>query len=71
MLNVTTGDFEDTTMNNQNDTFEAIAADAVDLLLAIIADLGESEDEGDKMAAVIIGLTAASFCRRAIALGSE
>jgi hypothetical protein len=58
-------------MNNQNDTFEAIAADAVDLLTAIIADLAESDDVTDNMAADIIAATAASFCERAIALGAE
>ena len=56
MLNVTTVDFEDTTMNNTNDTFEDIASDAVDLLLAIIADLVESDDGADQMAGALIAV---------------
>jgi hypothetical protein len=58
-------------MNNQNDTFEAIAADAVDLLVAIIDDLAESDDVGDQMAAAIIASSTERFCHRAIALGGE
>jgi hypothetical protein len=58
-------------MNKQNDSFEAIAADAVALLTAIVADLNNSDDPGDQMASAVIALTTASFCERAIALGSE
>lgn len=59
-------------MNKQNeDSFEAIAADAVDLLTAIVEDLGNSKEQGDQMAAAIIALTTASFCERAIALGAD
>jgi hypothetical protein len=58
-------------MNNQNDTFEAIAADAVDLLTAIVADLSNSDDEGDQAAAALIAITTAHFCTRAIDLGAK
>jgi hypothetical protein len=58
-------------MNKQNDTFEAIAADAVELLTVITADLVESDEPGDQMAAVLIAAATASFCERAIALGGR
>jgi hypothetical protein len=58
-------------MNKQNDNFEAIAADAVELLTVIIADLAESDEPADEMAAVLIAAATASFCERAIALGAK
>jgi hypothetical protein len=58
-------------MNNQNDNFEAIAADAVELLTVIIADLVESDEPADQVAAVLIGAATAGFCERAIALGGK
>lgn len=58
-------------MNNTTDTFEDIASDAVELLITIAQDLSNSEEPGDRMAADLIAATAASFCRRAIALGGE
>lgn len=55
----------------KHDSFEAIALDAVDLLMAIIADLNNSDNPGDQMASAVIALTTASFCERAIALAGE
>jgi hypothetical protein len=56
---------------NKTDTFEAIAADAVDLLTAICTDLGRSEEPSDKAMAVLIAEATATFCLRALALGAE
>lgn len=55
-------------MDNQ-DSFEKIAQDAVDLLTDIVADLVDHDDPADKMAALVIAEVAASFCIRAIKLG--
>jgi hypothetical protein len=56
---------------NKTDSFEAIAADAVELLTSIAMDLGNSESDDDKAGAAIITLVTMSLCERAIALGAE
>ena len=58
-------------MNNQIDSFENIAKDAVELLTAIVLDLRESDDPSDQLVAEIVGITTESFCIRAIKLGGE
>lgn len=58
-------------MNNQTDTFELIAQDAVDLLTAIVRDLRNSDDPADRLIAELIAEAATEFCLRALALGAE
>ena len=55
-------------MKNDNDSFERIAEDAVDLLLAVIEDLAKSDDAADRLASYVLSITTADFCFRALAI---
>lgn len=59
--------------NNTADNFEAIAQDAVELILAIVQGLTSRKDADPStlLAAVLIADKTEDLCKRAIALGGE
>lgn len=58
-------------MNNQTDTFENIAKDAVDTLIVAVAGLKAIGTKEALALSLILSLEGASFCDRAIALGGR
>jgi hypothetical protein len=56
---------------NNSDNFEAIAADAVSLIIATLAVLNAVDTPETDLAGLLISAKAEDLCLRAIALGSE
>lgn len=58
-------------MNNTTDSFEAIAMDAVNMLMGIIDGLSGKDDPAAQLLVIILSAKTEDLCTRAIALGGE
>ena len=58
-------------MNNTTDSFEAIAADAVEVLMTIIDTLAGDDDPVAQLLMLVLAAKTTVLCERAIALGGN
>ena len=56
---------------NNSDSFEAIARDAVHVLVTIVEALRQNESAEAALTALVLAAQAEEFCDRALALGAE